>query len=66
MATIANRALAQELISRGLVPEMCRILNLRVEVDGAVAVQYEKYLSADEMLLFAEALKATAEKVTRK
>jgi len=63
MATISNRTLARELIARGLVPDECRLLDVVIAVSGAVVLRFETFLTAEQMLLFADAFAATANAV---
>jgi len=63
MAAISNRTLARELLVRGLVPEECRLLDVVIGASGAVVLRFETYLTADQMLLFADAFASTAKAV---
>jgi hypothetical protein len=58
---VSNRALANALMKRGLLPAECRLLEIRLEVDGALAIRYERLVPADELVVFAEALKEVGE-----
>jgi len=59
--TIVNtRRLEKELITRGLLPDRCRLIEVRVEPDSALVVRYEVYVTADKLALYADALKAAA------
>jgi len=57
---ISNHSLARELIARGLVPDHCRLIDVRIGVQGAVVLRFETYLTADQLQLFADAFAATA------
>ncbi len=58
---VLNRKVALALIARGLLPEGCSLLKLEIGVDGATVLSFERYVSADELGLLAEALKEVAQ-----
>lgn len=61
MNYIPNDRIARALTDRGLVPPECRLLEVQVEVDGALAIRYERLVTAEELRLFADALKEVAD-----
>jgi hypothetical protein len=56
-----SRRLEKELLARNLVPDGCRFIALVVEVNAAVVIKLEKYVTTDDMIHLAAALKAAAE-----
>jgi len=62
---IGNHAIATELVKRGLVPAHCRVLDVHIDVRGPVILRYEKFLTADELVQFAEAWAAVASGTAR-
>lgn len=62
MSTIVNtRRIEKELIARGLVPEHCKLLEVRIEPTSAPVIRYEVFVSGDRLDLLADALKAAAQ-----
>jgi len=59
--SVANRDISRELVSRGLLPADCRLLEIVITVDGAAVMRYEQYVSADRLGGFADALRAVAD-----
>lgn len=57
---VLNRKVALALIARGLLPEGCSLVKLEIGVDGATIMSFERYVSADELGLLADALKDVA------
>ncbi len=58
---VLNRKVALALIARGLLPEGCSLIKLEIGVDGATVLSFERYVSADELGLLADALKDVAQ-----
>lgn len=56
-----TKRIEKELIARGLVPDGCKLLEVRIEPNSAVIVRYEVFVSPDRLDLFADALKAAAQ-----
>ena len=46
---ISSRAFHKPLQEAGLVPPECRVMDIRIDVDGAVIVTYECFLTADQI-----------------
>jgi hypothetical protein len=61
MTKILNTyALEKELITRGLVPDGCRLVEVSITPHSALVVRYEIFIDADRLELFADAMKAVA------
>jgi hypothetical protein len=58
---ISNRRLGDILAKKGLLPPDCRLLEASVEIDGAFTIRYERYVTADQLSAFADALKEAVE-----
>ena len=46
---ISARAFHKPLQEAGLVPPECRVMDIRIAVDGAVIVTYECFLTVDQI-----------------
>jgi hypothetical protein len=62
MSAIVHTArLEKELIARGLVPDDCTLLEVRIEPHAGLLMRYEMFVRGDRLDLFADALKAAAQ-----
>jgi hypothetical protein len=57
---LGSRALAAELMARGLIPPDCRSVELMINADGGLVIRYEQFVSADRLAAFADAMRAVA------
>lgn len=57
---LSNRRIGKILSERGLLPPNCRLLEVRLEVDGALVIRYERFVPVSEVRVFAEALLVAA------
>jgi hypothetical protein len=58
---IANRSLHKPLQDAGLVPPNCRLMDIKIGVDGAMVVVYECFLDMDQLAKLAAVLAAAAD-----
>lgn len=56
-----SQRIAAELAKRGMLPDRCRLVELRMGVKGAPVLAFEKFLSVDEWVKVADAIKAAAD-----
>lgn len=62
MASLVNTArIEKELLSRGLLPPKCRLVEISITPQSALVVRYEVFIESDRLGLFADALKAVAD-----
>jgi hypothetical protein len=58
---VSTMRLEKELKARGLVPDECKLIEVRIEPQSALVVRYEVFVRPDQLDLFADALKAVAQ-----
>jgi hypothetical protein len=59
-SVMSTMRLEKELISRGILPDHCRLIEVRIEPKSALVVRYEVFVTADQLESFADAMKAAA------
>lgn len=64
MSSVLNTLrLEKELIARGLLPDRCHLVEIRIEPNSALMIRYEVFVTADKLSLYADAMKAAAAEV---
>lgn len=57
---VGSRRLTKHLISRGLLPDGCCLVEVSMTPNDALIIRYEVMVTGDKLELYADALKAAA------
>lgn len=57
---VSNDRIGNALIQRGLLPASCVVIDLHIDVRGALKIRYEKLVDVDELAAVADALREVA------
>lgn len=53
----------EPLATAGLVPANCRVIDLSIGVSGALAVKYEVFLTAEQLITLGEIFRAVGQRI---